>query len=333
MQIIDPGWDSLSVVRRAWLLVAVSVAACSGEELSPIDEPGVAVSCPEGSSLVDEQMSSHDYRSSEASAAWRIACRDAAGLLHGPAKEVLTYPAAPPKRMAEGNYRDNQRDGTWRTYYEAGRLRTVVGYRMGKKDGVYDLNSPEGRSITRGMYRDGVQHGTWYDYDPPGEMSRTYHFEDGKEIWSQDAPARGKTKTVNPRLRPAEGEAPSPWPADALWELGQMILVLLVLLALAATTAKRTLGAGLRRLRDAGRVPPHALAVIVAAMITATGGWLMQAGDLGFAQVLAMALGGPSAQEIARCHATIRHERSCPYGGAVVGNTCSKHGAKRWPDR
>jgi hypothetical protein len=129
------------------------------------------------------------------------------------------------------------------------------------------------------------------------------------------------------------------WPADALWELGMQVLTLGCIL-IAYALARRGTGGGESWRRPSLTVEPRAkrllLALGLAALFT-TCGWLAQAASLGVAQTLAMALGGPSAEEIHFCRQTLaRAPRTgsppqCVFAGTVStlpagGWTCDKHG-------
>jgi len=130
------------------------------------------------------------------------------------------------------------------------------------------------------------------------------------------------------------------WPADALWDLATQVLTLGSILIAYALARLGTGGAESWR-RPSFQIEPRAkrllLALGLAALFT-TSGWLAQAASLGVAQTLAMALGGPSAEEIHFCRQTLaRAPRTgpppqCVFGGTVStrptgGWTCDKHGA------
>jgi hypothetical protein len=129
------------------------------------------------------------------------------------------------------------------------------------------------------------------------------------------------------------------WPAGALWDLAQQILTLGGILV-AYAFVRRKAGGEARFRRPSITIEPRAkrlLAVLGLAVLFTTCGWLGQAATLGYAQTLAMALGGPSAEEIYYCRKMLaRADRSgpppkCVFGGKVAampggGWTCNKHG-------
>jgi hypothetical protein len=130
------------------------------------------------------------------------------------------------------------------------------------------------------------------------------------------------------------------WPADALWDLGVQSLTLGGILV-AYAFARNAMGGRPWRWHSSLAVEPRArrliLALCLAALFT-TCGWLGQAATLGVAQTLAMALGGPSAEEVHFCRQMLaRASRTgpppqCVFGGRVSalpagGWTCEKHGS------
>ena len=93
------------------------------------------------------------------------------------------------------------------------------------------------------------------------------------------------------------------WPADALWDLAQQILTLGAILVAYAFARRK--GGVERRLRlPSFRIEPRArrlLGIVGLAALFTTAGWLGQAATLGVERTLAMALGGPSAEEVDYC--------------------------------
>ncbi len=129
------------------------------------------------------------------------------------------------------------------------------------------------------------------------------------------------------------------WPTDTLWEIGAQILTLGGILV-ACAIARREAGVARAWRRPSFHIEPRAkalLLVLALAALFTTCGWLGQASSLGAAQTLAMALGGPSAEEVALCQQTLARAAqtggrpNCVFGGKVSrrpgdGWTCSKHG-------
>jgi hypothetical protein len=136
------------------------------------------------------------------------------------------------------------------------------------------------------------------------------------------------------------------WPADALWDLGERLITLVVLLLAWALVPRADLKAGdplVPQLSLERRARPLWAVVALAALFTGSG-WLAQASSLGAAQTLAMALGGPHAEEIYQCRAGLARAAAtgvgpaCPWGGRVSarpegGWVCDKHGAPSEGDR
>jgi hypothetical protein len=130
------------------------------------------------------------------------------------------------------------------------------------------------------------------------------------------------------------------WPADAFWDLAVQTLTLGGILLACALARRGTGGIKWRRRRLSLTVEPRAkrfVIVVCLAALFATCGWLGQVATLGVAQTLAMALGGPSAEDIDYCRQLLaRADRTgpppkCVFGGKVSalpagGWTCDKHG-------
>ena len=131
------------------------------------------------------------------------------------------------------------------------------------------------------------------------------------------------------------------WPADALWDLGAQVLILGGILIACALARLGTRTAEQPWRRPSLTIEPRAkrlLLVLGLATLFTTSGWLAQTASLGVAQTLAMALGGPSAEEIYFCRQTLARTPQtgapprCVFGGTVsrqpgAGWTCDKHGA------
>src|SRR4051794_10569209 len=115
------------------------------------------------------------------------------------------------------------------------------------------------------------------------------------------------------------------WPADALWELSERALTLGVI-ALVWALARRQAGARLLPHSPSVALRPAAkptVYVLGAAALFTLWGWASQASHLGVAQTLAMALGGPTVEEIKLCRSQISARLvdgfplMCPYGGTI----------------
>lgn len=246
----------------------------------------------------------------------RRGCLDANRQLHGPVIDIRDT-AVPPVVFAIGRMNAGKRTGRWVDYAENGAVIYVGHYAEGLRHGTYERWYPSGAISERGEFDHGRRVGKRIKYNTVGGIMRSVDF---------DAKRRPR-----PAPTAAPADAPSPWPTDALWDLAQMVVVLAVLLGLWSRRTRRSPLALLK-------LPKRPLAspivrMLVAGAITTSGGWMLSASHLGFAQTLAMALGGPSLEEIKRCHAGQLRVRKCPYGGAIhstnAGPTCSKHGAPK----
>lgn len=169
------------------------------------------------------------------------------------------------------------------------------------------------------------KHGRWQEYSSEGTLVRVADYADDALLVSfAIAPPVGGDGSVAPNV-----DAPSRWPVEAIWELGQMVGLLVLLVGAWSFKTRRSPFALMPPLRLPS-LRSRALRMVLAAALTTTGGWLLSAKQFGAAQTLAMALGGPSVEEVMRCRVHAQFGEACPYGGArhstEEGIQCSKHG-------
>ncbi len=68
------------------------------------------------------------------------------------------------KKMA-GTYKNDQRDGQWKAWYEDGTLWSEGDYKDGKRNGLGIAYHENGKKYIEGMYKDDMRVGVWRFYD------------------------------------------------------------------------------------------------------------------------------------------------------------------------
>lgn len=133
------------------------------------------------------------------------------------------------------------------------------------------------------------------------------------------------------------------WPVDVLWEITQKLVVLLVCVVVWMRVSGQRPSQLLKPLRAVvarrDSWPKGRLHWMLLIVLCISGlGWLQQSLSYGAVQTLAMALGGPTAEEITLCRQVSVHryrdrlQPACPFGGHVTipdlrqGGHCDKHG-------
>lgn len=70
----------------------------------------------------------------------------------------------------EGTYKDQVRDGRWRSWRDNGILWSEAHYKKGVQTGKYRVFYENGQLYIKGHYKDGKHTGTWKFYDEDGEL-------------------------------------------------------------------------------------------------------------------------------------------------------------------
>jgi antitoxin component YwqK of YwqJK toxin-antitoxin module len=68
----------------------------------------------------------------------------------------------------QGDFKNNLRDGYWRSWYQNGNIWSEGNYVDGKTDGVWKVYFENGKLRYTGSYKNGVQTGVWTFYDENG---------------------------------------------------------------------------------------------------------------------------------------------------------------------
>lgn len=71
-------------------------------------------------------------------------------------------------------------DGTQRTYWENGRLKSESHYTDGKLDGPYKTWYENGQVFQDGLYANGMMDGSWLIFYPDGSLAARAKYEKGK---------------------------------------------------------------------------------------------------------------------------------------------------------
>ncbi len=77
-------------------------------------------------------------------------------------------------------YKDGRLAGKWDyqyTEHENGRLKSVVSYKNGVRDGVWVVWYENGRKKEEGIIRDGVETGEWTYWDEKGKVTEVKNFD------------------------------------------------------------------------------------------------------------------------------------------------------------
>lgn len=86
------------------------------------------------------------------------------GKKHGITKEYFTNSVV----AIEGQYDQDTPSGTWKEYYENGKLKELYSYESGLWHGVYEKYYPNGTLAKKGMYDQDMVIGIWKYYDLNG---------------------------------------------------------------------------------------------------------------------------------------------------------------------
>lgn len=76
----------------------------------------------------------------------------------------------------EGNFKNQEREGRWRSWYENGTLWSEAHYKDGVQTGKYRTFFENGKQSMEGNYKDGKRVGTWKLYDEDGKLVKTVEY-------------------------------------------------------------------------------------------------------------------------------------------------------------
>jgi antitoxin component YwqK of YwqJK toxin-antitoxin module len=81
------------------------------------------------------------------------------------------------KIIAEGDYLNEQKEGSWTEYYPTGVVKMVTSYVKGKKQGPQVIVDENGQVTEKAYFYDGQLHGTYVKYNRKSiKEERTYQF-------------------------------------------------------------------------------------------------------------------------------------------------------------
>ena len=86
------------------------------------------------------------------------------------------------KAIEEGDYDDGLRTGTWKTWYEEGKISSEIEYDQDLMNGKYTIYYDNHVIKRTGHLVNGEREGLWYDYYETGELFLTTLYKDGVEI-------------------------------------------------------------------------------------------------------------------------------------------------------
>jgi antitoxin component YwqK of YwqJK toxin-antitoxin module len=90
-------------------------------------------------------------------------------------REVIFYKNK--QKKMEGTYKDLQRDGQWKAWYENGTIWSEGEYKNGKRNGMGIAYHENGKKYIEGMYRDDMRVGSWHFYDTTGILLKEVNFD------------------------------------------------------------------------------------------------------------------------------------------------------------
>lgn len=90
-------------------------------------------------------------------------------------REIVYYENK--QKKMEGGYKDLQRDGDWKAWYEDGTVWSEGEYKQGKRNGIGIAYHPNGKKYIEGMYRDDMRVGKWSFFDTTGVLIKEVNFD------------------------------------------------------------------------------------------------------------------------------------------------------------
>jgi antitoxin component YwqK of YwqJK toxin-antitoxin module len=90
-------------------------------------------------------------------------------------REIVYYENK--QKKMEGEYKDLQRDGQWKAWYEEGTIWSEGEYKNGKRNGLGIAYHENGKKYIEGMYRDDTRVGAWRFYDSTGVLIKEVNFD------------------------------------------------------------------------------------------------------------------------------------------------------------
>lgn len=77
----------------------------------------------------------------------------------------------------EGNLKEGERDGLWKSFREDGQIWSQANYSIGKEQGVSKTYHDNGNIYYEGSFRDGKRVGVWHFYKKNGSSLKTIDYD------------------------------------------------------------------------------------------------------------------------------------------------------------
>jgi antitoxin component YwqK of YwqJK toxin-antitoxin module len=77
----------------------------------------------------------------------------------------------------DGKFKNEEREGIWKAWYENGILWSEGEYKAGKRNGPGIAYHPNGKKYIEGIYRDDARVGAWKFYDTTGVLTHEINFD------------------------------------------------------------------------------------------------------------------------------------------------------------
>ena len=77
----------------------------------------------------------------------------------------------------DGKFKNEEREGIWKAWYENGILWSEGEYKAGKSNGPGIAYHPNGKKYIEGLYRDDARVGAWKFYDTTGVLTHEINFD------------------------------------------------------------------------------------------------------------------------------------------------------------
>jgi antitoxin component YwqK of YwqJK toxin-antitoxin module len=95
--------------------------------------------------------------------------------------------------LEEVEWTDNQKQGSWKQYYQTGAPRLFAQYSKDLLNGSYEVYYADGKNKIKGVFLDSRTHGTWSYFDETGTLVISLEFLSGNPVdrekynqWIQD---------------------------------------------------------------------------------------------------------------------------------------------------
>lgn len=90
-------------------------------------------------------------------------------------REIVFYENK--QKKIEGEYKDEQRNGLWKAWYEDGTPWSEAEYKDGKRNGISVAYHQNGEKYIEGVYLNDIRVGAWRFYDSTGVVTKEVNFD------------------------------------------------------------------------------------------------------------------------------------------------------------